>query len=122
MKMRSNSSQVASKTEDTSLEWYRRTLDNMLEGCQIIDHDWRYIYVNKAAAHQGHQTIDQLINRRMMEVYPGIENTELFSVLRRCMEERSPQKMENRFDYPDGSTGWFELSIEPVPEGLFILS
>src|SRR3990172_2625501 len=30
--------------------------------------------------------------------------------------------MVNEFSYPDGSRGWFELSIEPAPEGIFILS
>ncbi len=57
-----------------------------------------------------------------MEAYPGIENTELFSVLKHCMEERVHHVMENKFENPDGNTGWFELSIQPVPEGLFILS
>jgi PAS domain S-box-containing protein len=94
----------------------------MLEGCQIIDPDWRYIYVNEAAARHGHSTPEQLLNRTMMEAYPGIENTELFDVLKRCMEERIPYQMENRFENPNGSTGWFELSIQPVPDGLFILS
>ncbi len=103
-------------------EQYHQTLDGLLEGCQIIGFDWRYIYINQAAARHGHQTPDQLINRTMMEAYPGIENTELFSVLKHCMEERTARQMENKFDYPDGSTGWFELSIQPVPDGLFILS
>lgn len=122
MNMRSNSPRTNSKTEDVSVEWYRRTLDNMLEGCQIIDRDWRYVYINKAAARQGRQSVEALLNRTMMEVYPGIENTELFSALSRCMEEHTPRQMENKFENPDGTTGWFELSIEPVPEGLFILS
>jgi diguanylate cyclase (GGDEF)-like protein/PAS domain S-box-containing protein len=30
--------------------------------------------------------------------------------------------MVNEFIYPDGSSGWFELSIQPVPDGIFILS
>jgi hypothetical protein len=30
--------------------------------------------------------------------------------------------MENEFIFPDGGKRWFELSIQPVPEGLFILS
>ena len=30
--------------------------------------------------------------------------------------------MENRFVFPDGSDGWFDLHFQPVPEGLFILS
>jgi putative nucleotidyltransferase with HDIG domain/PAS domain S-box-containing protein len=94
----------------------------MLEGCQIIDSDWRYIYINEAAARHGRQTPEQLLGRTMMEAYPGIETTELFTTLKRCMEERLPHVMENQFDNPDGTTGWFELSIQPVPEGLFILS
>jgi putative nucleotidyltransferase with HDIG domain len=63
-----------------------------------------------------------LINRTIMEAYPGIENSELFAVLKRCMEQRTNHQMENRFEYPDGNAGWFELSIQPVPDGLFILS
>ena len=30
--------------------------------------------------------------------------------------------MENEFTFPDGTVGWFELKISPVPEGIFILS
>jgi light-regulated signal transduction histidine kinase (bacteriophytochrome) len=58
----------------------------------------------------------------MDEVYPGIENTEMFAVLQRCMRERTSQKLVNEFTYPDGDKRWFELSIQPVQEGLFILS
>jgi PAS domain S-box-containing protein len=120
--MRSDPPTVNSKSEEISPEWYRRTLDNMLEGCQIIDRDWRYIYINKVAARHGHQSVEQLLNRTMMEAFPGIQNTELFSVLQRCMQARLPHQMENKFENPDGTIGWFELSIEPIPEGLFILS
>jgi PAS domain S-box-containing protein len=105
-----------------SAERYHRTLDNMLEGCQMIGFDWRYLYVNEAAARQGHRRADELLQHTMMEMYPGIENTELFAVLRRCMDERASAHMENEFAFPDGATGWFELSIRPVPEGIFILS
>ena len=105
-----------------SEERYRRTLDNMLEGCQIIDFDWRYVYVNETVAKQGRRTPEELLHHTMMELYPGIENTVLFTVLRDCMENRVVRQMENTFTYPDGASGWFELSIQPVPEGIFILS
>jgi PAS domain S-box-containing protein len=101
---------------------YRGTLDSMLEGCQFIGFDWRYLYVNDAVARQGRRTKDELLNHTMMEVYPGIEDTKLFSVLKECMEKRVPRRMENEFTFPDGTTGWFDLSIQPVPEGIFILS
>jgi PAS domain S-box-containing protein len=101
---------------------YRNTLDKMLEGIQIISYDWKYLYLNNAACKQGAHTKEELLGHTMMEKYPGIEKTELFTVLKKCMEERTQQFMLNNFAYPDGHSAWFELSIQPVPEGLFILS
>ncbi len=100
----------------------RDTMDSMLEGCQIIGFDWRYLYVNDVVARQGRLAKEDLLGHTMMEMYPGIEETEMFGYLRRCMEQRLPHHMENEFVYPDGDRGWFELSIQPVPEGAFILS
>ena len=101
---------------------YRSTLDGMLEGCQIISRDWRYLYVNEAVARHGHRSREELLGHTMMEMYPGIERTEIFAQLQHCMKEHTASKIENEFVFPDGVKGWFELSIEPVPEGLFILS
>ena len=106
----------------TASERFISTLDNILEGCQIIGYDWRYLYVNEAVARQGRRTRDELLGHTMMEMYPGIEHTDLFVHLRQCMEERVPFHWDNEFTYPDGLTGWFELSLQPVPEGIFILS
>ena len=58
----------------------------------------------------------------MMEVFPGIETTPLFDTLRRCMTERVALRFENEFVYDDGTSAWFDLSIQPREEGLFILS
>lgn len=98
------------------------SLDHMIEGCQIIDYDWRYAYLNEAAAKQGRKTKKELLGHTMMQAYPGIDKTEMFNHLRNCMANRVPHQMENEFTFPDGSKGWFELHIEPVPEGILILS
>lgn len=105
-----------------SEERFRGTLDNMLEGAQIIGHDWKYLYINGTAARHGARTKEELLGRTMMEAYPGIEETEMFRILRRCMEERTSHSMENEFRHADGSLAWFDLSFQPVPEGIFILS
>ncbi|MBM4400735.1 MAG: PAS domain S-box protein, partial [Crenarchaeota archaeon] len=101
---------------------FRETLDNMIEGCQIIDYGWRYLYVNDAAAKHGRTTKEKLLGKTMMESYIGIEKTEMFSKLQSCMQKRVPTCMENEFDFPDGGKGWFELRVQPVPEGILILS
>jgi len=97
-------------------------LASMLEGCQIIDHDWRYLYVNNTATKQGRKTKEELLGHTMLEVYPGIENTEMFARLRHCMEKRTSHRMENEFIFHNGTQGWFKLSVKPVPEGILILS
>jgi signal transduction histidine kinase/GAF domain-containing protein/ActR/RegA family two-component response regulator len=105
------------------VEGYSRNIvDHLLEGCQIISPDYRYLFVNDAAAGQGRRPREQLLGRTMMEAYPGIDNTPMFSVLRQCMADRTPCRLDNQFVFPDGSKGWFDLRFEPVPEGVFILS
>jgi len=103
-------------------ERYLGTLDNMIEGCQIIGFDWRYIYLNDAAARHGRRKKEELLSKTMMEMNPGIEKTEVFSCFKKCMKQRIPQHMENLFTYPEGGKAWFELMIQPVEAGIFILS
>lgn len=105
-----------------SEERYRSTLDNMLEGCQIIGFDWCFQYVNDALLRQVRQPREALIGRTVMNVFPGIENTPLYGQLHRCMTERLPLNLENHFTFPDGGKAWFALRIQPVPEGIFVLS
>lgn len=98
---------------------YKQTLDQLLEGCQIIDFDWRYVYINDVGASHSRLREEDLLGRTMMEVYPGIENTDMFGMLRDSMVKRIPHRMENLFVYEDGSdSAWFNLSVEPVPEGI----
>jgi PAS domain-containing protein len=99
------------------------TLDSLIEGFQLIGFDWRYLYVNKSVVdHSKLKTKKDLLGFTMMEKFPGIDNTEMFKVLQECMNSRISKIIENKFTFPDGSVGWFELRIEPVPKGIFILS
>lgn len=100
----------------------RRTLDSLLEGFQVVDHQWIYRYVNPAAAAHGRRTVADLIGQSMTTVYPGIERTPLFELLERCLTLREPQRLENLFMFEDGSERWFELRVEPVPQGICICS
>ena len=103
-------------------ERLRRTLDNMLEGCQILGSDWRYLYINKMAEKHNRRPKEELLGKTNTEIWPGIEETELYGLLCKCMETRNPQFIENEFTFPDGVSNWFEISIQPVEEGILILS
>ena len=97
-------------------------LDAILEGVQVIAPDWRYLYVNEVAAAHGRVARESLLGRSMLECYPGIDQTAVFTAIRACMEQRAPSVMENEFTYEDGTSAWFELRIEPVPHGICVLS
>lgn len=96
--------------------------NRLLEGCQIISHDFKYLFLNEVILEQGKQSWDSLLGKTMMEAYPGIENTEMFAHLKEVMQSGVPQRMLNHFTYPDGSEGWFDLNILPWPDGAMILS
>jgi PAS domain S-box-containing protein len=101
---------------------YRNLLDNLMEGGQLISRDFRYLYINDVAAKHGRKTKKQLLGKTMMELYPNIEKTQMFAMIKKCFKQKSLIKMENEFIFPDGKKGLFELRIEPTEEGVFILS
>jgi PAS domain S-box-containing protein len=100
----------------------RRILDNLVEGCAVLSPDWIYLYVNKVNAQHAHLTPEQMVGRNMLELIPGVEKSPFFDAYRRCMEERTPQQVESRFAFADGSSAWYEAKAEPVHEGIFVLS
>ncbi len=112
----------AEKILHDSLNRYRSTLDTMLEGCQILDFDLRYLYLNAAADRQNRRPKEELLGHHYTEMWPGIEQTTVYARIKRCVEDRTAFQFDNEFIYPDGTHGWFELSIQPIPEGVFILS
>lgn len=105
-----------------SEERFHEALDGMMEGVQLIDHEWRYTYMNDAAVEQSLYAREELIGRTMMERYPGIEHTHMFTVLKQCVEDGQQRVLENHFRFPNGEEGVFELRIRPTQDRLFILS
>lgn len=101
---------------------YRLTLDSMLEGCQIIGADWRYLYLNGAAEEHNRRPKAELLGRTVMECWPGITGTQVFAAEKSCMEKRTTHQLDNEFIFPDGHRGWFRLIIQPVTEGIAIFS
>ncbi|MBN1338682.1 MAG: PAS domain S-box protein, partial [Bacteroidales bacterium] len=113
---------IAEQELRESEERFRTTLDNMMEGCQVIGFDLQYKYLNKKAAEHSKLTKEELLGKRCIDVFPKMERTELFRKIKNCLSERVPYQLENLFEYADGTTAWFDLLLQPVPQGAFILS
>lgn len=101
---------------------FHRALDDMMEGCTLIAYDWTFLYINDAAAQHGRQPRSKLTGRKMTDAYPGIDETELYEAFSRVMTSRVPLRCEVSYTFPDGGMAWFEFSIAPTQEGIFVLS
>jgi PAS domain S-box-containing protein len=99
-----------------------RTLDEIKEGYTIMDRELRYVYVNRAGAEQTHLTREQLLGHSPLELYPGFEGTEIHQALERALRTGERQRIDDEFTHADGEIGQFELNIQPVPNGLVVLS
>jgi signal transduction histidine kinase/ActR/RegA family two-component response regulator len=99
----------------------RLSIDNLLEGVQVIGFDWAYRYVNATAAAHGRRCRDELVGQTLETCYPGIRATPVFTALQRVMDTRVPERLVTD-SVCGGAPRSFELRIEPVPEGLLVLS
>ncbi len=105
-----------------SEERYRHSLDTMIEGVQIIGYDKKYIYVNDAFAKQIGIPKEVLIGHNLLELVPAMKENRIYDLAEQCMATQKPLQIENMFIFPGGFQIWFQLSLQPVPEGIFILS
>ncbi|MGE5363723.1 MAG: ATP-binding protein [Bacteroidota bacterium] len=101
---------------------FRSSLDTMMEGCQMMGFDWSYLYLNETAEKHNRKPNTELIGRKYADMWPGIEKTRVYGLIKDCLENRNSYTIENEFTFPDGQSGWFELKIQPIPEGVQILS
>ena len=116
------SEQVDLSPSSVQRDSLRQALDCLQEGFQIIGFDWKYLYLNPAAARHGRRSARELSGRPIEEAYPGIDQTPMFEILRRCMDERTSPVIENQFTVPDGTSTWFEIRVQPVPAGICVYS
>jgi PAS domain S-box-containing protein len=100
----------------------RHILDNMAEGCLIVGFDWTYHYVNATAALQRFRPREDLVGHKLLEIFPDAEGSRIFAAYRQCLEERTRLHFESEHTFKEGHPGWYELRVEPVPEGIFVLS
>ncbi len=108
--------------EIRSSENIKELFDYITEGIQILDSDLRYLYLNRACILQARESPENLIGKKITDIYKGIENTELYRRINESIKYQKKGEMINEFTYPDGKTGWFLLRFEPFRNGLIILS
>jgi PAS domain S-box-containing protein len=96
--------------------------DNLETGVQIIDDSVCYRYLNNSLLQQIDMPLDAYIGKAMTEVYPGIENTQLYQKILTCLETSSAQKFKNEFIFEGNRITYWDVKIERITEGVIIFT
>lgn len=108
------------KMDDQLKDTRRRlfeTLETISEGFFLLDHDWRYSYVNAEAARLWRKTREELLGRSMWESMPNAAGSVFDVQYRRAVRE----KVAVQFDAlsPLLAT-WVEVRAYPTDDGLAV--
>lgn len=99
-----------------------KIFDNLEIGVQIIDENFRYVYLNNSILNDVNKSRDEHIGKTMSEVYPGIEHTKVFKKISLCLKNSVPQKFKNEFIFEDNTITYWEITIEKIHEGVLVFS
>ena len=97
-------------------------LDHLTEICEVIDFNFRYLYVNDAAAEWEQISRENVIGRSVLEIHPDIESTPLYLHLKECLEKRESVEFEEKSSHPVNILKSWRITIDPVADGAFIHS
>ena len=100
---------------------YRLLLESVSDGVYVLDREWRYVMANDAVEQIVHMPKEKL-QGRLIDLFPGIEETSLFRTYRQVMETREPSVHSDEYVYEDGGRGWYEAHVYPAPEGILVIA
>lgn len=103
-------------------DFYHTLLDSITDGVFVLNRNWEYILVNQKAADLIKRTTDQLLNNKITNIFPGIEQTQFFKKYEQVMKERKLERIIDEFVHPDGRKRYYEVSVYPIPEGILCIS
>jgi len=107
------------KAQQELSQAYRRTtsiLESISDGFNFFDRDWRYAYVNPAAARLVRKTRDELLGKNLWELWPHAADSPFGVAYRRAVEQNITVQVEAF--YPEPLNAWFEVRCYPSSEGL----
>ncbi len=94
-----------------------RILESIAEAFIAYDSEWRYTYINETAARWLDRPIEDLIGRRLWDVYPGLIGALLHATFQEAAGRRQPVQFEEYFETRDV---WLEIRAYPTKEGMSV--
>lgn len=101
---------------------YQQLFENINEVCYIIDREWRYTHLNRAASRVTRVNKDNLVDQYIVDVFPGFEDTEQYRACREAMETGQPRQFSSSHILPGGTPDIFDVYVYPIPTGILCVA
>lgn len=107
-----------SKDVEHFAEKLTNIIDNISDGLFIIDENWCFLTINKAAEKILNRNREDVLERSIWEVFPRFREYEYLDYFINAMREQSRQSFE---DYRESIDTYLQVIIYPSVEGLTVL-
>lgn len=91
------SATVFSKFENIQL-----LFDSINEAAILLSPDFKILEINNQGLSIDGRSRDEIVGKAYWSTYPGIETSELGSLLKRAMVDRQPAALKLSYQWPDG--------------------
>ncbi len=113
---------MAEKELRKSEKKYRSFLENLADGCYVLNGELRYIFINDAACNMIGKTKEEILNAKITDLFPGFEQSEFYKLYVNCLENQRSGILEDSFQTYDGRTGFYNVRVSIVPEGILVVA
>ncbi|MBD3234806.1 MAG: PAS domain S-box protein [candidate division Zixibacteria bacterium] len=105
-----------------SEEKYRSFLENLADGCYVLDSELRYTFVNDAACNMIGKTKEEILNAKITDLFPGFAQSGFYRLYKNCLENQRNGILEDSYRTDDGRTGFYNVRVSIVPEGILVVA
>lgn len=103
-------------TSDTAFD-ATKVLDSMGNACYVLDHEWRFAYLNSSAERLLNRTRRELLGRSTWEVFPDSVGGVLYHQYHRVMEGGAAESVEAFYPLLDS---WLDVRVFPSEDGISV--
>ncbi|MFS8130757.1 MAG: ATP-binding protein [Candidatus Dojkabacteria bacterium] len=100
----------------------KQVVDNMSNGCMVLDKDFKFTYINKTISEQSNADQQRLLGKSILEEYSEMVGTEVFRRIQEAMKNKIRDQFEDEFTFKDGHKAWYSMVLRPFEGGLIILT
>ncbi|MFP4512839.1 MAG: ATP-binding protein [Acidimicrobiales bacterium] len=104
--------------EQRHRERLEATLESISDAFYVLDHHWRFVYVNDEACRVLGRSRDELLHHVLWDEFPAAAGSEIETYYRRVADEQVPVSFETY--YPEPLDTWYSVRAYPSHEGVTV--